>query len=246
MNVQGTSDTVGSSQAEQDRAERFLATFNCIQKHLREKLNQDSDARFLDLVRDYSAQHSGWRGARILPDMARLRNLLVHEQYRPRDYLAIPSEKTVRTIEQVRDGLLHPERVIPKYQKEVAQVDVADTLAHVLNLIAEHAFSQFPVYTGEQFCGLLTENGITRWLAHHSRNTDTLVELAEVPVQDLLGEEENRSNHRFVPRDMLVDDLITQFGRQPLLEAVLITATGASKQSLLGIVSRWDILSAVE
>src|SRR3972149_5078464 len=246
MNAQSSPRAVGISQTEQDRIERFLTAFNCIKKHLQEELNQGPKVDMRELVKHYSAQHTGWRDADILCPLGTLRNLLVHERYGPHKYFAVPTEETVLTIEQIRDRLLRPERVIPRFQKGVKKVDMANPLADVLALIVEHDFSQFPVYECEQFRGLLTENGIPRWLAHHSRNTDTLVELTEVPVQKLFDEEEIRNNYRFLPRDMLMDDLIIQFSQQPLLEAVLITDTGSQGQSLLGIVSRWDILEALE
>jgi len=98
------------------------------------------------------------------------------------------------------------------------------------------------VYDDKQFHGLLTENGVTRWLAHHVVRTLSLVELDDIPVGKVLQNEEERKNHQFVSRDMRVDDVSALFAKQTLLEAVLITASGKQTEKLLGIATRWDIL----
>jgi predicted transcriptional regulator len=121
-------------------------------------------------------------------------------------------------------------------------VSTQDTLARVLKVINERDYSQFPVYKGDEFRGLLTENGITRWLAHHVVDTLSLVELDDIYIEDVLRSEEERKNYQFVPRSMLVDDVSASFASEASLEAVLITSNGKHTEKLLGIVTRWDIL----
>jgi len=58
-----------------------------------------------------------------------------------------------------------PELVIPRFQRDVTRISHRDTLVHVLNLVRKNDFSQFPVYREGRFVGLITENGITRWMA---------------------------------------------------------------------------------
>jgi predicted transcriptional regulator len=61
-------------------------------------------------------------------------------------------------------------------------------------LIKKHDYSQFPIYDEDEFVGLLTENGITRWLAKHVTQVLSLVDFEEIPVSALLQEEEMREN----------------------------------------------------
>jgi hypothetical protein len=98
------------------------------------------------------------------------------------------------------------------------------------------------VYEGKQFRGLLTENGITRWLAGHVVRTLSLVELDDIHVGQVLRNEEKRGNYHFALRDTRVEDLSSLFAKQPLLEAVLITTNGKETEKLLGVATRWDIL----
>ena len=83
----------------------------------------------------------------------------------------------------------------------VESVRSEDSLAQVLRRIAERDYSQFPVYSGTTFQGLLTENGITRWLARHVVSKLSLIELEDITVKQVFPEEEHRPNWRIVPRD---------------------------------------------
>ena len=90
--------------------------------------------------------------------------------------------------------------------------------------------------------GLLTENGITRWLAKHIQRALSLVELDEVFVAELLREEEQRNNCAFIGPDVAVDAARSMFREEETLEAVLITENGQRSESPLGILTRWDML----
>jgi predicted transcriptional regulator len=231
------------SPEEQDQIERFEAAYNTIDRHLRRTLNRDNYVSFTQLIREYSEAGRLWRtDAEALRTLADLRNVLIHEKIKPRHYLAIPTPLVVARIEQIRDRILHPERVIPKFQKEVETVSLDDSLAKVLKQISQKDYSQFPVYDGKTFKGLLTENGITRWLAHYVSDELAIVDLDEVPVRQVLKQEEKRSNSAFISRNTEVDKVKALFAEYELLEAVLITQSGKREEKLLGIATRWDVI----
>jgi CBS domain-containing protein len=91
--------------------------------------------------------------------------------------------------------------------------------------------------------GLITENGITRWLAHHVHTVDSLVEIQDVSISALVKEEETSENVGFISRATSVDAILQLFSDRPLLEAALITNNGRKTESLLGIVTRWDVVA---
>lgn len=227
---------------EQQRAERFLNAFNAIDKHLRDATNSDSSKSFSSALNQFAQQ--GWfRHADQLQAFNDLRNVIVHRRYSPGRFLSVPTMDVVEEIEAIRDGLLKPERVLPRFQRDVVSVSASDSLMHVLQLISRYDFSQFPVYHEDRFHGLLTENGITRWLAHHVQQQMSLVELADESVATALGDEEERRNVQFTARDALLDEALYDFSENLALEAILITHSGNSTQSLLGIITRWDVLA---
>jgi hypothetical protein len=98
------------------------------------------------------------------------------------------------------------------------------------------------VYSNNRFKGLLTENGITRWLAKHVERADSLVDVNDVFVSELLREEEQRDNCSFVSRDLETEILRIMFRDLEILEAVLITENGQRTEIPLGIATRWDML----
>ena len=71
-----------------------------------------------------------------------------------------------------------------------------------------------------------------------------MFETREVLVRDVVREEEERQDCDFVSRNESVDSVRRRFAENRLLEAVLITQTGARNQELLGIITRWDNLQA--
>lgn len=87
----------------------------------------------------------------------------------------------------------------------------------------------------------MTENGITRWFAHQVMK-ESMIETKEVLVRHVVREEEKRPDCDFVARNESVDSIRARFAENKLLEAVLITQTGATGEKLLGIVTRWDRL----
>ena len=140
---------------------------------------------------------------------------------------------------------MRPETIIPKFQTAVETVALEHTLGRVLRLVHTRDYSQFPVYENDRFRGLLTENGITRWLARHVSNSLSLVDLDEIPVAKVLRDQEKFTTWTFMSRDQRVDDLLGRFATTPLLEAALITAHGKESEKLIGIATRWDVLQAM-
>jgi predicted transcriptional regulator len=151
-------------------------------------------------------------------------------------------ESVVRRIEAVHDLLVHPRLAIPTFQRKVSALGAGDPIAKALQLICDPGFSQFPVYSEGRFAGLLTENGITRWLARaHADHSSSVVDLEDECVRVVLELEETRQSWTFAARTARAE-VVSLFIQTPLLEAVLITQRGSKDESLLGIATRWDAL----
>jgi predicted transcriptional regulator len=118
---------------------------------------------------------------------------------------------------------------------------VDDSLASVLQLVAKCEYSQFPVYQAGKFKGLVTGNGITRWLAQYSLS-ESLIDFSDISVGEVLSKEEVRENCIFVKRSALVDDVYAEFTRKPMLEAAIITQHGKEDETPKGIVTRWNVI----
>lgn len=221
---------------------RFNAAFAQIDSHLRKLAGKDRFPTFMAVLKEVSYSKKVNLDFEFLEKVNELRNVLIHENKGVKVYLSVPVEKVVEHLEQIRDDLLNPVKVIPKFQRKVTEFQTNDTLQEVLQVIAEKNYSQFPIHNNGEFKGLLTENGITRGLAHYSKEVDSIIEFKETPIQTLLREEEQRKNYRFIRGDLSVMDAEMLFVNNPELEALLITNSGKQQEKLLGIITRWDIL----
>jgi predicted transcriptional regulator len=230
------------SDDQRELVERFEAAYNSIDRFLRKHLRREQSVPFASLVAEYERTHKMAADSDYLWMAAELRNVLVHRKTKSFQPVAVPTMPVVETLERICRRLTDPPLVMPRFQRAVEVVTLEESLAKVLKRVAQRGYSQFPVYDAEQFRGLLTENGITRWLAHHVSRTMSLVELDEVPVRQVLPEEEKRQNCLFVSRSSAVDDVKVLFAEKELLEAALITQTGDRAEKLIGIVTRWDVL----
>jgi predicted transcriptional regulator len=235
-------DRAGLTHEQFDLIQQFEADYNAIDHFLRKAFSSDKQISFTHLVNEYSRRHAGWHDADPLKTIADVRNAIVHGKTEAYLYVAVPTPAIAQNLKACRDRLINPGRVIPKFQRKVERVSSSDSLGRVLRIIAKQDYSQFPVYEAERFKGLLTENGITLWLAHHVDTNLSLVELDDVSVKEVLSKESERKNYHFVGRDVRVDDVSGLFATHALMEAALITATGKESESLLGIATRWDII----
>jgi predicted transcriptional regulator len=227
---------------DRQRVDGFVRCYNEIDAELRRLLNKTKKISFADLVAEFERTGCARKDADLLRRVAGLRNFIIHEPKKDDDFCAIPTELMLAELVAFSQRLLAPEKVIPRFAKRVETVSPGDGLSHVLRQITRRDFSQFPVYANRRFMGLLTENGITRWLAKHIERTLSLVDVDEVFVSESLREEEQRNNCAFISPDLATDALRSMFREQEMLEAVLITENGQRTESPLGIVTRWDML----
>lgn len=237
-----------NSTVELDLIERFIVAYNAIDAHLQHFFGNSAPSSFRSLVDLYSKKHRWWKDAELLRTAAGLRNLLIHEKVEKYEYPCVPTEILVSQLETVRDRFLHPQLAIPQFEGEVVTIKTDDSLAKVLKLIHTLQVTHFPVYEysdgREKFAGVLTENGITRWLAERVSTEASLVELNDEPIREVLAREEKRRNYEFAASHFQVEELAHRFHENAYLEAVLITLHGNAEERLLGIITRWDILHA--
>lgn len=220
---------------------RFQVAFNQIDHFMRKVTRRDREHGFVSVLRDFEMKGGLGSDGDFLRSAADLRNVLIHNRTLPHFEMAIPTEQVVQRLERLSDSILRPPKVYPMFKKNVACVAPEDSLAHVMRLVDAMKFSQFPVMEGIRFLGLLTENGITRWLARKVVNSDSLVELDDAKVCDLVREEEERKNAAFVSKDKPTTEVREMFRCNGFLEAILITHHGRPTEKLLGLINRWDM-----
>jgi hypothetical protein len=185
-------DHNGLSREQINLIQQFEADFNVVDHFLRVALDSEEHVGFTKLVRRYSNEHVGWADAELLTTIAKIRNLIVHERTDLHRHVVIPTVAIAEGLKHCKERLMNPARAVPIFQRAVEKISIHDTLSGVLKIIEERDYSQFPVYENKRFRGMLTENGVTRWLARHVVRNLSLVELDEVFVSDVLQSEDVR------------------------------------------------------
>lgn len=226
-------------------SDNFLATFNRIENFLNNGNENEEYRPFKRLVRDQIKRNVIIkRNEDKLNKFADLRNAIVHKSTQGTYAIAEPHDSIVEEIEKVEQELINPPKVIPTFQTKVETFKHNNSIADVLKIIRERDYTQFPVYQEEEFIGLLTENGITKWLARNIE--EDIISLQETNLVDILEFEEEVDNYIFIGKEMNVYEAEEIFKNFPhdreRLDALLITHSGKNTQSLLGIITTWDIL----
>ena len=222
----------------------FLDRFHNIETMLRQQLRQEEHISFSYLVEQAAKQNSLIRQkAERLKSFGRLRNAIQHGSGLNGEAIAEPHDKIVEEIIDIEEKLRSPKRM-NHFFREVYSLTGTDSMSKMLQLVHEFQYSQFPVFNSEgEFISLVTESGITNWLASNVK--DDLISFEETRVSDLLSVDELAETYRFISRITTIYEAKDYFlqaaneGRK--LEALLITESGKSNQSLLGILTHWDL-----
>jgi len=230
------------AEADYDLIERFVTSFNRVDRYLREAYHADDRLSFGRLVEIHLRKHPHWRDADTLRAFKAVRNVMVHERELPYRYLFVPTQSAVDEIERICDHLLRPERLIPRFNRHVWTIGLHDSVAELFRLIQQHACSKFPIFEEGKFQGLITEHGITHWLARYACEAGPTLDLRQLQVGGILQEEEDHRNVEFMSGERSTDDLLQSFSRNAALQAVLITADGQDNGRLLGIATWGDAL----
>lgn len=216
----------------------FLERFHSIETMLRQQLRQEEHISFSYLVDQAAKQNPLIRQkAERLKSFGRLRNAIQHGSGLNGEPIAEPHEKIVSEIIEIEEKLRSPKRMNHFFSEVYS-------MSKMLQLVHEFQYSQFPVFNSEgEFISLVTESGITNWLA--SNVNDDLISFEETRISDLLSVDELAETYCFISRRTTVYEAKDYFlqaaneGRK--LEALLITESEKSNQSLLGIVTHWDL-----
>ncbi|MFS0671802.1 CBS domain-containing protein [Ornithinibacillus sp. 179-J 7C1 HS] len=222
-------------------SDRFITAFNRIDKALDSELESNKGIGFSKAVRILTKYNPVIRRYKDdLLEFAELRNAIVHNRIDIVQVIAEPHDSIVEQIERIEQEITKPKLVIPQFEKQVHSFEINDSLSSLLDAVEEKGYSKFPVYDGENFKGLVTENGITKWLSENKEASTKEILLHEIlPYQ-------KENNHEFINKTASIYEAVELFkeniGKGNRLDALLITNNGEKNEKLLGIITAWDIM----
>jgi CBS domain-containing protein len=225
------------------QSEVFLKAFANLERWLRRSTNSERAVPFYQLVE---------RAAELLPaarrfrddlkEFADLRNAIIHERTDGHP-IAEPNARVVEDIQRLEALLTSPPMVVSHFQRRVVTAEDTWPLSSAVKLMEARSFSQLPVTRADRFVALLTANTITRWLG--AKAAEAIVNINQATIADVLKHTEDSENYVFIGRTSSLFDALAKFGdfeeRGKPLDAILITHNGKATESLLGIITIFDV-----
>ena len=132
--------------------------------------------------------------------------------------------------------------VFPLFETKVYSVSAGDSIGDALKIMYDNSFTQLPIFKGNKFIDLLTNNTISRWLG--ACVDEEIFSLKETPIGEVLKYAESRDSYFFINKDATLSDAMEKFQYfesvgEPI-DAILITEKGNPSEMILGIITRSD------
>lgn len=226
---------------------KFLRQFNAINKYLITKYKLRTKTTFGEAI--YLTKKKDPIISYYFEDLkffSELRNVLVHGTIFKQEEIALahPSDEVTKRIELISKRLKHPKTVGQIFKKKVICFRLNDSLATLLKTVKKKHYSQFPVFDDQQFVGIVTENGITNWLAEHV-DRDVL-SLEETTLQEVIEVEENKDDYQIILHNTSVfsaEQILAKHLYQNRGLALIISnkKKPTKAEDLLGIITAFDL-----
>ena len=228
-----------------DNNEQFMQYFNSIEKKLRLDIDAQNNVAFYELVDKNARKNKLVRQfENELKTMGDLRNFIVHGDIL--NPLAIASEITVKRIKFIKKQLTNPMKITEVFSENVIGVNEDDSLADLLYLVEKKRYSQYPVISKDGLNGLITENGITNWLANNIEKD--IISIKNTSVKDVIANEEERESYNIMYSYNTLYDVIEEFekgrnkGKRIFIIIVLKEKTEkAHLKDIYTIITPWDL-----
>ena len=226
-------------------ADRFISSFNRINKWLVETSSYNSGTSFVNLVNSLK-KRKDLRIAVFAGDLiqfAQLRNAIVHDHTGQGFIIAQPNDWAVNRIEYIEQELLHPEKVLPRFRKNITGIPIDWKLEDFLQVVSKKKYTIYPVFDAQnQFAGLITLNLLALILAEECIEASMNIE--KQTVQNLLERPEKRVSFAFIAGITSVHEVMERFQEDPTLEVLLITKNGLADEKILGLIRPKDLFQS--
>ncbi|MBG9982004.1 CBS domain-containing protein [Aerococcaceae bacterium DSM 111020] len=227
--------------------EKFLRAFNTLHETLGKKLNQPNlqfgallkvaEKNRDKVVMNYLSELDFYR---------EFRNFLVHQATIEKPPVAEPNDFIIDEINDIIASIENPKKVYELFINEVIHFNMEDSLSTVLRVVNEKEYSQFPVFNNNELIGLVSENGITRFLAESVN--DDIISIVETKVKDVIDQDEAKGSISIVNSNTLIHDVEEIFNKK-LHEgnsffAILVSNRGhkiEKPEDIVGIITPWDL-----
>lgn len=231
---------------------KFNHAFNELQNVIANKINQSTDTNFGSLLKAAQVRNDKVILTYIdkLNFYREFRNLLTHKTFNSEEAIAIPSISLIEDIKEITEKIKHPKKVKDLFLNEVVTFNQEDKLSSVLEVVKARRYSQFPVFNSNQLIGIISENGITNFLANSI--DDDLISIKETSIKNILDADEEKDLYEVITENKSIFDIESIFNKrvnEGKTAYLLLISKGNSILSgddVVGIITPWDIPTIIE
>ena len=226
-------------------SERFLVVFNRIEKALERMTGSSTYVSFFKLI-DYAKRKNAIirRFEDDLREYGDLRNAIVHHRTAVEYAIAEPHDEVVEKIERIDRTLTEPPVAGEQFRRRVHIFGPDDSLADALRMAEKKKDFQIPVYDRGDFRGLISPSGLMEYLAETVE--DDVISREITTLSDILLHIRTGRSYEFISADLSIYAAEEMFSEAVVkgrrLDALLITESGRRDETLLGIITPWDLM----
>lgn len=229
------------------RADEYRSIFNEIESLLYKKYGAVGHLDLGTIISELAKKDKVIAAYRNdLREYSELRNAIVHQSRN--QAIAEPYPETISSLRDLLNKLTNPQTSRDICTKDVTTFTTEDSIIDAIKKMADLMLTNVPVYDGNELIGVLSEQSYVRWLASCSFEDGFI--LSETKIIDIITALDpisgaNDNEYMFVKptvdvftiQDMFEDSL----SRGKRLSAVFVTNSGKRADSLLGIITAWDL-----
>jgi len=222
---------------------RYLEAFNRIEKWLREITKSSDGISFSQLVNKASDRIPPFsKHGDSLKSLANFRNSLVHEHEHGKR-LAIPTEYAIQLLQKIESQFISPKPLFSFASKPVEFCQITDSVSVAIKKMFTGQYSQMPLKNEKECCGLLTSDTVSRWLSTQLVDHNSLA--IDTQIAEVMKCRDELDHWTFISKKASFLDGIEQFEsflrKGKTLEALLITENGKANETILGILTVYDL-----
>lgn len=230
----------------QSRAERFLKMYRVLEGMLEKRL--DGVRQGSSVVMDYIRDPDSEPFRHELNVCREIRNLLTHNADSDGEPLVEPSEKVLNALQSILEHVSAPRYAVDygTPQEMILWAHPNDEVMDVMHRMNKNGFSHVPVMERGRIMGVFSVGSL---FVHLEKNgLDALNSGSRIKQIDEAMNLDKCSSNRylFLPRDATIYQVRDAFEERSVrnnrLSAVFITETGEKDESLIAMLTPWDVL----
>ena len=229
-------------------AERFISSYNKIDRTLRTLYNYKPYFSFSEIVRKSSiVNYVVKKYEQKLIDYARLRNAIVH-QGDSEQIIAEPHLDVVEEFEAIEGLICSPPTALDSVaKKDITTLDASTKLIDVIRTIYETSYSNIPILENNKLIGIANNKFLVQSIAKAILEKQSLdIFLRDTVVKEILSDSMTDVYYTILNEKATLVQVMDEFEKNKKLLAIIITKNGNNLERLLGLITAYDVVAVTE